>query len=196
MLYCYIYIFKISNKDIFMKHYLNTENIRSRATSLYVGDEVFLSGTVYCARDAAHKRIVKLIEEDAPLPFPIKDAVIYYCGPTPARPGEVIGSAGPTTSSRMDAFMPVLLKNGLFATIGKGGRSPEVNKEMLTYGAVYFAAVGGAGAIAASCIKKCEVIAFPELGCESVKKMEFSEFPLIVGNDIHGGTLFKQNAKK
>lgn len=173
-----------------MKYYLNTEKIREFAPSLYAGDEVYLSGTVYCARDAAHKRIVKLIEEKRPLPFPLKDAVIYYCGPTPAKPGEVIGSAGPTTSSRMDSFMPILLENGLVATVGKGGRSQTVNEAMRKFGAIYFAAIGGAGAIAASCIKKCEVIAFPELGCESVKKMEFADFPLIVGNDVHGGSLF------
>lgn len=174
-----------------MKYYVNTSEIRDIIPSFNAGDEVFLSGTVYCARDAAHKRIISLINDNKPLPFPIKDSVIYYCGPTPARPGKVIGSAGPTTSSRMDVFMPVLLKNGLAATIGKGGRSKSVNEAMHEHGAIYFAAMGGAGAIAAKCIKSCEVIAFPELGCESVKKMEFSDFPLIVGNDIHGKTLFK-----
>jgi len=173
-----------------MKYYLNTVNLKENLNLLHAGDEVFLSGTVYCARDAAHKRIVKLIEDGKDLPFPIKNAVIYYCGPTPARPGSVIGSAGPTTSSRMDGFMPILLKKGLLATIGKGGRSEIVNKAMLEYGAIYLAAMGGAGAIAAKCIKSCEVIAFPELGCESVKKMEFCDFPLIVGNDIYGASLF------
>ena len=175
-----------------MKYYINTDELREFIPKLCVGDEVFLSGTVYCARDAAHKRIVNLKKKKKTLPFSIKNAVIYYCGPTPARLGKVIGSAGPTTSSRMDVFMPVLLKNGLAATIGKGGRSTETEKEMLKYGAIYFAAIGGAGAIAAKCIKSCEVIAFPELGCESVKKMEFSDFPLIVGNDIHGNSLFNK----
>ena len=174
-----------------MKYYINTKEIREYAKVLRAGDEVFLSGTVYCARDAAHKRIMKLIEDGSRLPFPIKDAVIYYCGPTPARPGKVIGSAGPTTSSRMDVFMPTLLKEGLAATIGKGGRNETVNKAMLEYGAMYFAAMGGAGAIAAKCITSCEIIAFPELYSESVKKMEFSDFPLVVGNDIFGGSLFK-----
>ncbi len=173
-----------------MTYYINTDEIREKASLLHAGDEVFLSGTVYCARDAAHKRIVNLISENKPLPFLIKDAVIYYCGPTPARPGACIGSAGPTTSSRMDVFMLSLLENGLAATIGKGGRSETVNNEMKRYGALYFAAMGGAGAIAAKCIKSCEVIAFPELGCESVKRMEFKDFPLIVGNDVYGGSLF------
>lgn len=174
-----------------MKYYVKTDEIREKAPLLHAGDEVFLSGTVYCARDAAHKRITALLNENGPLPFSLKDAVIYYCGPTPAKPGEVIGSAGPTTSSRMDAFMPLFLENGLAATIGKGGRSEKVNEEMKKHGALYLAAMGGAGAIAAKCIISCEVIAFPELGCESVKKMEFSDFPLIVGNDIYGNTLFK-----
>ncbi len=173
-----------------MKYYINTDEIREKAPLLHAGDEVFLSGRVYCARDAAHKRIVNLINENKPLPFPIKDAVIYYCGPTPAKPGSVIGSAGPTTSSRMDVFMPLLLEKGLAATVGKGARSETVNKEMKKHGAIYFAAMGGAGAIAAKCIKSCEVIAFSELGCESVKKMEFKDFPLIVGNDIFGSSLF------
>ena len=173
-----------------MKYYIDTDEIREKAPFLHAGDEVFLSGTVYCARDAAHKRIVNLINENKALPFPMKDAVIYYCGPTPAKPGTVIGSAGPTTSSRMDIFMPLLLEKGLAATVGKGGRSEAVNEEMKKHGALYFAAMGGAGAIAAKCIKSCEVIAFPELGCESVKKMEFKDFPLIVGNDIYGNSVF------
>ena len=160
------------------------------AKELRAGDEIFLSGTVYCARDAAHKRIMALIEKGEPLPFPIKDAVIYYCGPTAAKPGMAIGSAGPTTSTRMDGFMETLLDMGLLATIGKGGRKDNVNKKMLEKGALYLCAMGGAGAIAAKSITDCEVIAFDELGCESVKKMVFDKFPLVVGNDIHGGTLF------
>ena len=131
-----------------------------------------------------------LIEKGEPLPFPIKDSVIYYCGPTEAKPGMAIGSAGPTTSTRMDCFMDTLLDMGLLATIGKGGRKDHVNKKMLEKGALYLCAMGGAGAIAAKSITECEVIAFHELGCESVKKMVFDKFPLVVGNDIHGGTLF------
>lgn len=170
--------------------YLNTENLRDTLSDLKAGDAVYLSGTVYCARDAAHKRIMSLIREGKPLPFEIKDAVIYYCGPTPAKPGMAIGSCGPTTSSRMDGFMEELLEMGLLATIGKGGRSKEVNDAMKKHGAVYLCAMGGAGAIAASCIKSVEVIAFEELGCESCKKMVFENFPLVVGNDIYGSSLF------
>ena len=131
-----------------------------------------------------------LIDNGEPLPFPIKDAVIYYCGPTAAKPGMPIGSAGPTTSTRMDGFMPRLLDMGLLATIGKGGRKEFVNEKMLEKGAIYLCAMGGAGAIAAKSITECEVIAFPELGCESIKKMTFKDFPLVVGFDAHGGTLF------
>lgn len=133
-----------------------------------------------------------LIEKGEPLPFPIKDAVIYYCGPTPAKPGMPIGSCGPTTSSRMDSFMATLIDLGLVATIGKGGRCAAVNKKMREKGVLYLCAMGGAGAIAAESITECEVIAFPELGCESVKKMIFKDFPLVVGNDIHGGSLFAE----
>ena len=133
-----------------------------------------------------------LIEKGEPLPFPIKDAVIYYCGPTPAKPGMPIGSCGPTTSSRMDSFMATLIDLGLVATIGKGGRCESVNKRMLENGVLYLCAMGGAGAIAAESITDCEVIAFSELGCESVKKMIFKDFPLVVGNDIHGGSLFAE----
>ena len=131
-----------------------------------------------------------LIEKGEPLPFPIKDAVIYYCGPTATKPGMVIGSAGPTTSTRMDGYMDTLIDLGLLATIGKGGRKEHVNKKMLENGVLYLCAMGGAGAIAAESITECEVIAFAELGCESVKRMTFKDFPLVVGNDIHGGSLF------
>ncbi len=173
------------------KKHIWVNELRSSAKELSAGDGILLSGTVYCARDAAHKRIMSLIEQGSPLPFELDGAVIYYCGPTPAKPGMPIGSAGPTTSARMDSFMPTLLDLGLLATIGKGGRSPEVCLAMLEHKAIYFCAVGGAGAIAASRIKSCEVIAFPELGCESVKKMAFDRFPLIVGIDINGNSVFK-----
>ncbi len=172
------------------KHIFVSE-LKEKANELHAGDGILLSGTVYCARDAAHKKIMKLIEDGSPLPFDIKDSVIYYCGPTPAKPGMPIGSAGPTTSTRMDPFMPRLLSLGLLATIGKGGRKPDVCQAMLEHGAIYLCAVGGAGAIAASSITSCEVIAFPELGCESVKKMEFDRFPLIVGIDINGNSIFE-----
>lgn len=171
--------------------YIDTSEIRAASKTLRAGDEIFLSGTVYCARDAAHKRIFGLIERGERLPFDIKDSVIYYCGPTPARPGMPIGSCGPTTSSRMDSFMPKLIEMGLAATIGKGGRSDTVCSEMLKHGCIYLCAMGGAGAISASRIKSCEVIAFEDLGCESVKIMEFNGFPLIVGIDTVGNSLFK-----
>ncbi len=172
------------------RKHLHVSELKCRVHELSAGEGILLSGTVYCARDAAHKRIMSLINNSSPLPFDINGAVIYYCGPTPARPDMPIGSAGPTTSTRMDSFMPKLLDMGLLATIGKGGRKPEVCKAMQAHGAVYLCAVGGAGAVAASCIRSCDIIAFPELGCESVKKMKFDKFPLVVGIDINGNSLF------
>lgn len=157
---------------------------------LSAGDEVLLSGTVYTARDAAHKRIEALIDEGRPLPFDLHGAVIYYAGPTPEREGYPIGSCGPTTSSRMDVFSPLLMDNGLLGMIGKGPRNRAVVESMKKNGAVYFCAIGGAGALAAKCITECEVIAFPELGCESVKRLRFCDFPLVVGIDAKGGSMF------
>lgn len=167
------------------------DELPERKWELKAGDAILLSGTVYCARDAAHKRLMSMIERGEALPFDIKNAVIYYCGPTPAKPGMPIGSAGPTTSTRMDGFMDTMLDLGLLATIGKGGRKKEVEQKMLETGALYLCAMGGAGAISAESITECEVIAFDELGCESVKRMTFRDFPLVVGNDLHGGSLFK-----
>ncbi|MBR5527756.1 MAG: fumarate hydratase C-terminal domain-containing protein [Clostridia bacterium] len=171
-------------------YHLNTQELCSFSSKLCAGDEVFLSGTVYTARDAAHKKIMQLINEGAPLPFEICGACIYYAGPTPSRPGMPIGSCGPTTSSRMDVFAPKLLDMGLCAMIGKGGRSEEVVNAIVRNGATYFCSIGGAGALAAMCIKKCEVVAFEELGCESVKRLEFSEFPVYTAIDCRGGSLF------
>ncbi len=170
--------------------HIDTKNIREAAKSIKAGDEVYLSGTVYTARDAAHKRIVQMINDGKELPFDLTDAVVYYSGPTPERPGMPIGSCGPTTSSRMDAFAPLLLKKGLCAMIGKGPRNENVIKAINEYGGVYFCAVGGAGALAAMCVKKLEVIAFDDLGCESVKKLEVENFPLLCAIDCHGGNLF------
>ncbi|MBQ9116292.1 MAG: fumarate hydratase C-terminal domain-containing protein [Clostridia bacterium] len=169
---------------------LNTENIRSWITELRAGEEILLSGTVYSARDAAHKRFRQLISEGKELPIELKDAVIYYCGPTPSKPGMPIGSCGPTTSSRMDSFTPELLSLGLGATVGKGGRSKEVLSAIVKYGSAYLCAMGGAGAIAAKSILSVEIVAFEELGCESVKKMLFKDFPLIVGIDSNGNSIF------
>jgi fumarate hydratase subunit beta len=169
---------------------INTKDLPSLAATLSAGEQVLLSGTVYTARDAAHKRLTALLEAGEPLPFPLDGAVIYYAGPTPTPPGLPIGSAGPTTSSRMDSFTPALLKAGLCGIVGKGPRGTAVCSALAEYGAVYFCALGGAGALAARCINSCEEIAFPELGCESIKRLEFADFPLFVGIDTHGGSMF------
>ncbi|MFY9198882.1 MAG: FumA C-terminus/TtdB family hydratase beta subunit [Acutalibacteraceae bacterium] len=170
---------------------VNTKDLKEVSSTLSVGDRVLLSGTVYTARDAAHKRIKTLIDKGEKLPFEIDGAVIYYCGPTPAPKGMAIGSCGPTTSGRMDPYSPQLLDMGLCAMVGKGERSQEVCDAIKANKAVYLCAVGGAGALASKCINKCEVIAFEDLGCESVKRLEFENFPLIVAIDSQGNTLFK-----
>lgn len=170
---------------------LNTSELRQNAEKLTAGDRVILSGTVYTSRDAAHKRIVQLINSGEELPFDLDGACIYYAGPTPAPKGLPIGSCGPTTSGRMDPFAPLLLDNGLAAMIGKGGRNKDVCDAIIRNKAVYLCAVGGAGALAAKCVEKCEEIAFLDLGCESVKRIEIKDFPLVVGIDCHGGTMFK-----
>ncbi|MEK7310314.1 MAG: Fe-S-containing hydro-lyase [Planctomycetota bacterium] len=164
---------------------------------LHIGDKVLLSGVIYTARDAAHKRIFDEIQsartEKRPpkLPFDLKSAVIYYVGPTPAKPGQVIGSAGPTTAYRMDPYTPTLLELGLKATIAKGQRSEAVLEAMKKYKAVYFVAVGGAGALLSERIIKAEVIAYDDLGAEAVRRLEVKDFPVTVANDMHGGDLFK-----
>ncbi len=159
---------------------------------LKAGDRVYLSGCVYTARDAAHKRITQTLSGGGESPFPLKGAVIYYAGPTPAPQGMAAGSIGPTTSGRMDVYTPLMLENGLSAMIGKGGRSSTVREKMRATGAVYFCATGGAGALYSSCIKQLEVIAYPELGCESVKRLTVENFPLTVGIDASGESLFKE----
>lgn len=169
---------------------INTKEIKDYAEKLRAGDRVLLSGTVYTSRDAAHKRIKALIDEGKELPYDLNGASIYYAGPTPTPEGLAIGSCGPTTSSRMDKFAPEFLDLGLYSMIGKGPRSKEVVDAIIRNKAVYFCAVGGAGAVASKCITECEVIAFEDLGCESAKRLEFNEFPLIVGIDCHGNSLF------
>ncbi len=159
---------------------------------LRCGDKILLSGIVYTARDAAHKRFFEMMDKGEELPFDIKGAVIYYAGPTQAPAGRPIGSCGPTTSSRMDRFAPKLLDLGLAAMIGKGERSQEVCDAIVRNKAVYLCAIGGAGALACNCIKSCEVIGFDDLGCESVKKLYIEDFPLIVANDCSGGDIFKK----
>lgn len=169
---------------------LHTNEIKARAGELHVGDTVYLSGTVYTSRDAAHKRIMALLDEGKEPPYLIDGAVVYYAGPTPTPPHLAIGSCGPTTSGRMDVYAPRMLDLGLAAMVGKGPRNKEVCDAIVRNGAVYFCAVGGAGALASKCITSCEVIAFDDLGCESVKRLEFADFPLTVAIDCHGGNLF------
>lgn len=168
---------------------LNTAELAERAKELRAGQRVLLSGICYTSRDAAHKRIWKLLDHGKALPYPLENGTVYYAGPTPAPEGLPIGSCGPTTSGRMDVFTPRLLDLGLKGMIGKGKRSREVVEAIRRNCAVYFCALGGAGALAAKCIKSAEVIAFEDLGCESVKKLVLCNFPLIVGIDSTGGTV-------
>lgn len=170
---------------------LNTANIYEWVKTLRAGDVVNLSGYIYTARDAAHKRIVQALNEGEDLPFELQNSVVYYAGPTPAKNGLTIGSVGPTTSSRMDAYSPLMLSLGQKAMIGKGNRSPEVVDAIKNNGAVYFAAIGGAGALYSDCVKECEVVAFDDLGCESVKKLKVDNFSLIVAIDCEGNSLYK-----
>ena len=163
---------------------------KSVSESLKAGDYVFLDGTVYVARDAAHKRMTQSLEAGNELPFDIKDQTIYYMGPSPARDGKVIGSAGPTTASRMDKYAPQLLDLGQTGMIGKGKRTQAVKDAMIRNKATYFAAVGGAGALLSKCITSSEVIAYDDLGAEAVRKLTIKDFPVIVVMDCHGGCLY------
>lgn len=175
---------------------LNTSELKEKARNLKAGDKVLLSGTVYTSRDAAHKRIKALLDSGEPLPYELSGAVVYYAGPTAAKDGMAIGSCGPTTSSRMDVYAPEFLDRGLSAMIGKGERSQAVCDAICRNEAVYFCAIGGAGALACKCITECEVIAFEDLGCESVKRLTFEKFPLIVAIDCNGGNLFKSGREQ
>jgi fumarate hydratase subunit beta len=175
---------------------INTPLTKDVVADLKAGDGVLISGTIYTARDAAHKKLVELIKEGSQLPFDLEGQIIYYVGPSPAPPGYPIGSAGPTTSGRMDPYAPLLIEHGLRGMIGKGQRSQPVLDAMQKHGAVYFAAVGGAAALIARSIKKAEVIAYPELGAEAIRKLEVSDFPCIVANDMHGGNLFVEGPKR
>ena len=177
-----------------MKEYsFTTDEITYYSDILRAGDKVLLSGTVFTARDAAHKRIFELLDSGKPLPFPIESCIIYYAGPTPTPPHLKIGSCGPTTSGRMDKYTPRLIELGISGMIGKGPRSDEVIKSLTKHKAVYFCAVGGAGALASKSITDCEVIAFDDLGCESVKRLTVANFPLICGIDAYGGNIFEKN---
>ena len=164
---------------------------RETARSLKAGDSVLLSGVIYTARDAAHKRLCELADQGKELPLDVKDSVIYFVGPTPAKPGEVIGSAGPTTAYRMDAYSPTLIRLGLTGMIGKGKRSPEVISAMQECGAVYFGAIGGCGALLSRCIKKAEIIAYEDLGAEAIRRLEVENFPVVVIIDSEGNNLYE-----
>ena len=164
--------------------------------SLHSGDQVSIDGVIYVARDAAHKKLVEALDRGESLPFDPKGQIIYYMGPSPAKPGKVIGAAGPTTSGRMDAYAPRLMAEGLKGMIGKGSRLPTVREAMKQYKAVYFAAIGGTGALAHKRIKKSDIVAYPELGPEAVLRLEVEDFPAFVVNDIYGGDAYEEGKQK
>ncbi|MFG6363836.1 Fe-S-containing hydro-lyase [Schaedlerella sp.] len=161
------------------------------AKTLHAGDSVLVTGTIYTSRDAGHKRMCEALAKGEDIPFDPKDATIYYVGPTPAKPGQVIGSAGPTTSGRMDAYAPTMMSVGARGMIGKGARLPEVIDAMKKYSGVYFGAIGGAGALLAKCIKKAELIAFEDLGAEALRKLYVEDMPLVVIIDSEGNNLYE-----
>lgn len=174
-----------------MEKRITTPLTDEKLKDLKAGDSVLLSGYIYTSRDAGHKRFIELLNDGKELPFDIKDQVIYYVGPTPAKPGMAIGSAGPTTSYRMDAYTPALLEAGLNGMIGKGLRSPEVVEAMKKYGAVYFAAIGGAAALTAKCVKSAELIAYEDLGSEALRRLYVEELPLVVVIDSEGNNYYE-----
>ena len=175
-----------------IKSPLDEETIKK----LKAGDQVFISGVIYTARDAAHKRLVEALDKGEKLPFDLANQTVYYMGPSPAKPGQIIGSAGPTTSGRMDSYAPRLMAAGLKGMIGKGNRSPAVKDAIKKYKAVYFAAIGGAGALISKSIKKAEVIAYEDLGAEAIRRLEVENFPVTVINDIYGSDLYEQGKAK
>lgn len=171
---------------------ITTPLVEEVARQLNAGERILLSGVIWTGRDQAHKRLVDLLDAGKPLPVELKDQILYFVGPCPAPPGRPIGSAGPTTSSRMDAYSPRLLNDcGLRGMIGKGARAPQVIDAMQRCGAVYFAATGGAGALIARCIRQCRLIAFPELGTEAIYRLEVENFPLVVAIDANGASLYR-----
>ncbi len=179
-----------------MAIHIQTPLTRDKARTLKAGDSCLLSGVIYTARDAAHKRLCELIDSGKPLPLDIKDSIIYFVGPTPAKPGQAIGSAGPTTSYRMDAYSPALIEKGQTGMIGKGKRGPDVIAAMKQHGAIYFGAIGGCGALLSKCIKKAEVIAYDDLGAEAIRRLEIENFPVIVVIDSEGNNLYEIGRKK
>ena len=164
---------------------------RAEARKLRAGDSCLISGVIYTARDAAHKRLCELVDAGKEMPLDVTDNIIYFVGPTPAKPGQAIGSAGPTTSYRMDAYSPILIAQGHTGMIGKGKRGPEVVEAMKEHGAVYFGAIGGCGALLGKCIKKAEVIAYDDLGAEAIRRLEVEDFPAIVIIDSLGNNLYE-----
>ena len=174
-----------------MERHITVPVAKEEIQDLRAGDYVYLTGVIYTARDAAHKRMDEVLSEGKELPLDIKNQMIYYMGPSPAREGQVIGSAGPTTSSRMDKYTPLLLEHGLKGMLGKGKRSDNVIESMHKNNAVYFAAIGGAGALLSKCIKKSEVIAYDDLGTESIRKLEVENLPVIVVIDCEGNNLYE-----
>ncbi|MDP2972233.1 MAG: Fe-S-containing hydro-lyase [Deltaproteobacteria bacterium] len=180
------------NEPIRLKTPLTDEDVRR----LKIGDRVLINGVIYTGRDAAHKRLSDLLKEGKELPFDIRGQIIYYVGPTPARPGQVFGSAGPTTSYRMDAYAPTLIEKGLKGMIGKGMRSDAVKEAMKKHQAVYFAATGGAGALLAKKVKKAEVVAYEDLGPEAIRRLEVEDLPVIVINDVRGNDLYIEGERK
>jgi fumarate hydratase subunit beta len=178
-----------------MEYHIELPLTREKVAPLKAGDRVYLNGIIYTARDAAHKRLASLLETGEPLPFPLEDAIIYYVGPTPAAPGALIGSAGPTTSYRMDAYAPRLLSLGLRGMIGKGKRSPAVISAMEEAGAVYFGAIGGTGALLAECVREAEVIAFEDLGTEAIRRLRVKDFPVVVVIGSRGDNLYEQGRR-
>ena len=170
---------------------IHTPLTRAQARELKAGDSCLISGAIYTARDAAHKRLCELVAQGKELPLEIRDATIYYVGPTPARPGEAIGSAGPTTSYRMDAYSPTLIALGETGMIGKGKRGSEVVAAMREHGAVYFGAIGGCGALLSQCVKKAEIVAYEDLGAEAIRRLEVENFPVVVIIDSRGNNLYE-----
>lgn len=179
-----------------MEKRINAPLIKEEIENLKSGDYVYISGTIYTARDAAHKRMYEAMQHGEQAPFSLENNVIYYLGPSPAKEGQVIGSAGPTTSSRMDKYTPLMLQNGVKGMIGKGKRSPEVIEAIKKNQAVYFAAVGGAGALLSKCIKKAEVIAYDDLGTEAIRKLEVENLPVVVVIDKDGNNLYETATKE
>ena len=175
--------------------HITTPLTREKVRDLKAGDSCLISGVIYTARDAAHKRLCELAAQGKPFPMEMQDAVIYFVGPTPAKEGQAIGSAGPTTSYRMDAYSPTLIANGQTGMIGKGKRGPEVIAAMKEHGAVYFGAIGGCGALLSKCIKKAEIVAYEDLGAEAIRRLEVEDFPAIVIIDSEGNNLYEMGRK-